>query len=670
MEEIIDDFPNTTATTGVLTDGTPVTGVFERENDQDWFKIELDANVRYVVDLEGAETGKGTVVDPKLQGLYDASGNRLGQGYDDDGGQGWNSRAVLNVQTAGTYYINAAMSYSSADDQTYTISLSRITDDFGKSPAGAGQLDIGTPVQGNIDFDYATVRATDRDWFEVSLEANVFYQFGVSTPDTLTDPTEVVPGIKMRAADGTSLEPTTSRYDYQQHAIFQEDTVAYIEVAQFRNFSDPLLGEYQLDGQEVYRSTDAEIAALDGQPPVNIVSVNAPSYSDRAASNLHDAVFGSEGDDFLRGFNGADTILGGAGDDVIIGDDRLRNDHDLEVSAMVYRAYALVLDRVPDAGGFDTFSQIQTWNNVYKVANSMVNSKEFSQRFGDMTNEEYVDFLYSNLRGVEGPVDDPARQQMIDFLDASGQTYYYWDDRRAEIAMRFIESEEATNRFSEPALDYIMRNNPSDSSDEVFSMYDALFDRLPDVGGFRNWVVDMGNGRDLAELAEKFLGSAEFAQYGNLSDRAFAERVLGNLSDTAPTEAEVDIAAGLLAGGVARADFTAAMVMLADDSGLEDWMRSLKADDVLIGGAGDDILYGGLMSDKFVFSPDAAGTDRVKDLDAWDTVDLTAFDFADVVDALTAFRQEGDQVVFEQGDVTVRFAQTDLSIFDADMLLV
>ena len=66
--------------------------------DVDWFAVELEAGKRYQIDLEGRATGRGSLYDPWLRGIFDANGNEIPGTWDDDGGVGYNSRIALHAE--------------------------------------------------------------------------------------------------------------------------------------------------------------------------------------------------------------------------------------------------------------------------------------------------------------------------------------------------------------------------------------------------------------------------------------------------------------------------------------------------------------------------------------------------------------------------------------------
>ena len=87
-----DDFAAGTGTQGTVVVGSSVTGEIEAPGDEDWFAVTLTKGVPYRIDLEGANTGQGTLADPKLEGIYTASGALINSSHDNDSGEGRNAR--------------------------------------------------------------------------------------------------------------------------------------------------------------------------------------------------------------------------------------------------------------------------------------------------------------------------------------------------------------------------------------------------------------------------------------------------------------------------------------------------------------------------------------------------------------------------------------------------
>ena len=195
-----DDFAATTQTTGAVAVDGSARGEIETEYDRDWFKVELEAGRIYLIDLEGSETGAGTLRDPYLYGIHDAEGNLYAGTRSDGGGELFNSRVSFTVKEDGTYYV-AAGAYGNREG-TYTLSVADV-DEFEAGTGTTGAVAVGGSARGKINF------RGDRDWFAVELDAGSTYLIDLEGSPTgggtLRDP--YLLGI--HRADGRRIAGTT-----------------------------------------------------------------------------------------------------------------------------------------------------------------------------------------------------------------------------------------------------------------------------------------------------------------------------------------------------------------------------------------------------------------------------------------------------------------------------
>ena len=148
-----DDHAASTRTTGeVAVDGS-ATGEIERQNDRDWFAVELEAGTTYRIDLEGRSTGQGTLDRPLLHGIHDSNGGLLPGTYDRGSGEGRNSRVAFTPETDGTYYIAASAAWS--ETGTYRVSVKPAVWEIEVSDAEAHEAD-GT-MRFRVSLDWAAV---------------------------------------------------------------------------------------------------------------------------------------------------------------------------------------------------------------------------------------------------------------------------------------------------------------------------------------------------------------------------------------------------------------------------------------------------------------------------------------------------------------------------------
>ena len=105
-----------------------MTGDIDTIGDGDWFAVTLEAGKTYRFDLEGANTDAGTLVDPHLYGIHDATGALIEGTTNGDGGEYWNSRVTYTATEAGIHYV-AAGSFGTTryfDEGTYTLSVEEV----------------------------------------------------------------------------------------------------------------------------------------------------------------------------------------------------------------------------------------------------------------------------------------------------------------------------------------------------------------------------------------------------------------------------------------------------------------------------------------------------------------------------------------------------------------
>ena len=162
-----DDYSANARTTGSVKVGGTAAGNIETRRDIDWFAVELVAGRTYVIDLEGADSGGGTLADTVLRGLYDKDGKRIADTRSHDGGAGDDARLTFTATEGGTYYI-AARGHGT-ETGTYTV---RVTQHDSDSQA-SGARDLG-------DITDQTRTASVRDTVNGGDDGADYFRFTLS----------------------------------------------------------------------------------------------------------------------------------------------------------------------------------------------------------------------------------------------------------------------------------------------------------------------------------------------------------------------------------------------------------------------------------------------------------------------------------------------------------
>ena len=205
------NLPDDATTDGrVIVDGGPVSGYIDlgyvtfasngagecefgqRVFDHDWWGVEVVEGRNYLIEMRGADTGDGTLVETRFWGMANTHGESktdrsYGDVYDAYGdigsGQGRNSRMVFTAVETGLVYIdvssNNAMDvnpgacpirwwYPGRQTGSYELEVTSVAGVL-DGQGGATPVALGSPIDGIID-------SYERTWFVASLTSGKEYE--------------------------------------------------------------------------------------------------------------------------------------------------------------------------------------------------------------------------------------------------------------------------------------------------------------------------------------------------------------------------------------------------------------------------------------------------------------------------------------------------------------
>lgn len=345
-------------------------------------------------------------------------------------------------------------------------------------------------------------------------------------------------------------------------------------------------------------------------------------------------------------------LIGSSLDDFIFGDG-IRAAYYMDTANAVYRLYQATLGRAPDRTGHEGFvRRIEMEETTLEnIAGQFTGSQEFKSRYGDLDDDGFVTLLYENV--LQRAPDATGLSDWVNLL-GQGQT-------REAVVLGFSNSREFSTTTRAEATQFAIDSDPANWSDDVFRLYRATLDRAPDLNGFLSWTDQLASGRPLDDVIGGFVASTEFKQtYGDLDNAGFVDllyqNVLGRDADMVGKAAWLErMAADATRSDVVRGFSQSAEFRTATRVDLIDWMRGHGPHDEIVGIGGRDALYGGILADSFLFAPGLSGLTIVHDLEPWDVVNLTAFEYADEAEARSHFTRTEDGLRFIDGSVEILF---------------
>ncbi len=181
----------------------------------------------------------------------------------------------------------------------------------------------------------------------------------------------------------------------------------------------------------------------------------------------------------------------------------------------VSRLYTAYFLRPPDAEGLQHWMRQRAAGvPIEAVSEAFASSPEFVNRYGSLSNRQFVRLVYQNVLGREP---EPAGRDLWTYQLNSGAM------TRGEVMLGFSESAEYVRLSATVAPHW-------PSTGAVQRLYRAYFRRDSDAAGLCYWSRLVDGGADLAAVSQAFAGSAEFNNtYGALGNRAFVELVYENV---------------------------------------------------------------------------------------------------------------------------------------------
>lgn len=152
------------------------------------------------------------------------------------------------------------------------------------------------------------------------------------------------------------------------------------------------------------------------------------------------------------------------------------------------RLYQAYFGRLPDASGLTYWSnKSRNGTSIYKISSTFAASSEFTNKYGKLTNKEFVELVYTNVLGRPG--DSGGVASWTSKLDRKVKN-------RGEVMVGFSESGEFVNKTKGLA--------------DTVNVFSGMLRRMPTTAELATWKPQLDGGTPRATLIASLFASAPY----------------------------------------------------------------------------------------------------------------------------------------------------------------
>jgi hypothetical protein len=528
----VDDFGATIASAGTLTAAAKVAGALETPGDVDWLKLTMSAGSDYVFTLDSRTNGH-TLQSPGQLRLLDGAGLELAAAS--SGSATYTAELVFHATRTGDYYLEVS------DPMLRHIGTYGVTmygnnqDTISADARTASTLAPGGIVSSKIDF------ASDTDWVRVDLKAQQTYEF------ELTGTGGRGGTLPSHALTLHLVDAQGSVVAYQNH-LFGKDPTLGVYAGKDATYYLAVTASGSATGSYTLKAKDNVTPYLDTLPPL-LTSSALPVSKEVLGREVPMYVYFDEA---VRLGKGAITLRLANGDLVE------RFSAEAGNASMPEHFINLTLKSFLLEYATDYMLTLDP-GSIVDRSNHPFAGTTLSFRTADKPPGQDGSADNNVFHGRDGDelIDGKAGRDTVVFKGAAANYKLSQVDRVLKVdALAGTQGRDTLAGierviFDDRAIAYDTDGNAG----QAFRLYQAAFDRTPDLDGLGYWIAQLDRGASLDGVANAFIHSAEFvALYGAASsDLLFVKELYGNVLHREPDQPGVDYWTGRLQAGASRA---------------------------------------------------------------------------------------------------------------------
>ncbi|MES2264452.1 MAG: DUF4214 domain-containing protein [Pseudomonadota bacterium] len=527
-----DDFGASIASAGRLTPAIAVEGALETPRDADWLRVSLRAGSDYVFSLDTQQAGHTLLSTGQLQ-LLDGAGVTLAEA--DRGSPTYTAQLVFHATTTGDYYL-AVSDPMQKHIGTYGVSMYGSSQDKVSADARtSATLSPGGLIVSNIDF------ATDTDWVRVDLKARHSYYFELTGTGGRggTLPSSAM-SLKMVDVHGDTVAYQTYLYGKDPTLGFYAgaDVTYYVAVSA----SSSATGSYTL------KESNEVTPYVDTLPPLLTSSI-LPVGTQVLERGMSMYVYFDE----VVQLGGAAITLRLANGDLVESFSAAAGNASLPA-----RFSSLTLTPKPLEYGTDYVltlapgSIADTSSHPFAGATLKFRTADAPPRQdGGAGNDVF------HGRNGDEVIDGKGGRDSVIFTGTAAKYALSQADGALKVdALSGAKGHDTLVGIERVIFDDLaIAYDTAGNAGQAYRLYQATFNRAPDLNGLGYWIAQLDRGASLNTVADGFIHSTEFvARYGAANtDQDFIKALYSNVLHRLPDQAGADYWSGQLHGGASRA---------------------------------------------------------------------------------------------------------------------
>jgi hypothetical protein len=254
------------------------TVALDQYGDVAYVQASLQSGTRYLIQVKGTSSGKGTLADPALLALYDQSGSKLSSSFDDNSGGGLDALYVFQPSQSQNFFMGVVGQSDTLGTAKVSVTQLAFASTPGTASVSSGlSASLSKAAVGDITASSA------KQWVQINTEASEAYQITLSSTSDSS-------GFASKPWISALYNQTGGKLtSYQDPGKKDSSTLTFAPVTPGRYWVEVASSENTVGGYTL----------------------------NLAYANL--SINGGPGADQLSGGSGNDTLSGGSGNDQIDG---------------------------------------------------------------------------------------------------------------------------------------------------------------------------------------------------------------------------------------------------------------------------------------------------------------------------------------------------------------